>query len=475
MGRRADRFSKGQPVRIISLGCPVPSPNVDNHSIANAPSLFDYDACIIDMQAVSEQIEGIAASTLNAKAPDGRAVSAGESGAFHFGLAELLELRQFEFRQLLDNGGILVLFVYPNVRHPGVASFPGLNRYSLIPSPDGDPFTWPTLRPGDGKDVQVTAPQHPASGFLADLSNRIRYRAMFDLPASSKGEVVGRSIGGAAVAAEFRVGPGRIVALPPTDNLATAQRKAFSASLLEMIERLVEEPDLAAAPVWVRRYDSPEASAARDELAEAEAELKQSERRVKEAQTLVADSTRFEGMLWQSDNASFRETVHDAFRVLGYSVAGAEGSTEIRDGAETALLELVSAANAVSDRLYLTLQQRVEEYYLRRRARPKGIIVGNGHRQTDPRIRREPFPKALVEACETFGYALIPVEALYELVTFAGEAVDEPEILEEIRRSIAETAGVLEVSLEEEPEEGENDASSVAVGNGAVAATSEFS
>lgn len=466
-------------MRIISIGCPVPSPNVDNHSIANAPSIFDYDACIIDMQAVSEQIEGIAASTLNAKAPDGRSVSAGESGAFHFGLAELLELRQLEFRQLLDNGGILVMFVYPNVRHPGVASFSGLNRYSLIPTPEGDPFKWPTLRPGDGKDVQVTVAQHPASGFLEDLSNRIRYRAMFDLPATSKAEIVGRSIGGAAVAAEFRVGPGRILALPPTENLASTQRKAFSASLLEMIERLVEEPDLAAAPVWVRRYDTPDASAARDELSEAESELKQAERRVKEAQTLVADSTRFGGMLWQSDNASFRETVHDAFRVLGYSVAGADDNSEIRDGTEVALLELASATNAVSDRLYLALQQRVEEHYLRRKVRPKGIIVANGHRQTDPRIRREPFPKALVEACETYGYALIPVEALYELVTFVGEAADEPEVLEEIRKSIADTAGVLEVSLEEEVEEDvgeeEVDSSNVAAGNGAVAAPAEAS
>lgn len=465
-------------MRIISLGCPVPSPNVDNHSIANAPSLFDYDACIVDMQAVSEQIEGIAASTLHAKAPDGRAVSAGESGAFHFGLAELLELRQLEFRQLLDGGGTVVLFVYPNVRHPGIASFPGLNRYSLIPSPEGDPFKWPTLRPADGKDVQVAVPQHPASGFLADLSNRIRYRAMFDLPASANGQVVGRSVGGAAVAVEFRVGPGRILALPPTDNLATAQRKAFSASLLEMIERLVEQPDLSTAPVWVRRYDTPEASAARDELAEAEAELKQAERRVKEAQALVVDTTRFEGLLWQSDNASYRETVHDAFRVLGYSIAGGAGSTELRDGTAVALLELTSAAGAVSDRLYLSLQQRVEDHYLRRRARPKGIIVANGHRQTDPRIRREPFPRTLIDACENFGYVLIPVEALYELVTFASEAADEPELLEEIRRSIADTAGVLEVSLEEEPEEeddGEDELepSNATAGNGTLAAPAE--
>jgi len=159
-------------VRIISIGCPVPSPNVDNHSIANAPSIFDYDACIIDPQSVSEQIEGIAASTLDVKAPDGRLISLGESGAFHFGLGELLEQRRRELQQLMECGGLIVMFIYPSVRHPNVASYPGLNRYSLIPGPEGDPFKWPSLRPADGKDVRPAIPQHPVSGFLDDLGGR---------------------------------------------------------------------------------------------------------------------------------------------------------------------------------------------------------------------------------------------------------------------------------------------------------------
>ena len=452
-------------MRIISIGCPVPSPNVDNHSIANAPSIFDYDACIIDPQAVSEQIEGIAATTLDAKAADGRSVGLGESGAFHFGLGELLEQRQWELRQLLDRGGVLVLFVYPNVRHPSVASFPGLHRYSLIPAPESDPFRWPALRPADGKDVRPTIPQHAATGFLDDLAGRLRYRALFDLKASDgaqDAQIVGRSIGGAAVAAEFRVGAGRIVALPPADNLASSQRKAFSASLLELIERLAQEPDAGAAPVWVRRYDSPEASTARDELASAQNELKQAQRRVAEAESLLADATRFQTMLWQSRNHAFRDVIEDAFRVLGYTVSASDDELELRDGADTSAVEIASANEAVSDRLYLTLQQRIEEQYLRRRSRPKGIIVANGQRQTDPRIRREPFPKTLVNACETYGYALIPVEALFELVSFAGEASDEPDVLEDIRRSIAETAGVLEIAVEEEGDEEEVDATAAA-------------
>ena len=462
-------------MRIISIGCPVPNPSVDNHSIANAPSIFDYDACVIDLQSVSEQIEGMAASTLDVKAPDGRAITQGESGAFHFGLAELLQQRRLEFQQLLDRGGLIILFAYPNVRHPNVPSFPGLNRYSLIPGPDSDPFKWPTLRPADGKDVSPTIPEHAASDFLNDLAGRLRYRALFDFQASSEATVIARSVGGAAVAAEFKLGPGRIVALPPADALSSSQRKAFSTGLLEMIERLVQEPEQSAAPVWVRRYDTPEASEARDQLATAQDELKQAQRRVTEAESLVADTTRFQTMLWQSQNQAFRDVIQDAFRVLGYTIAPAESGIELRDGADLSVVELSSANNALSDRLYLTLQSRIEEQYLRRKSRPKGIIVGNGFRQTDPRIRREPFPRTLVDACETYGYAIIPVEALFELVTFATEAADEPEVLEEIRRSIAEASGVLEIALEEEVEEEEVEAASAPAGNGAVAAPAEAS
>jgi len=440
-------------MRIISIGCPVPSPNVDNHSIANAPSIFDYDACVIDPQAVSEQIEGIANMTLDVKSPDGRAISPGESGAFHFGLGELLESRQHELRQLMERGGLLVVFAYANVRHPSVASFPGLNRYSLIPSPEGDPFKWPSLRPADGKDVRSTIPQHAASGYLDDLAGRLRYRAVLDLNDSHDGVVLGRSVGGAVVAAEFRVGAGRIVVLPPPDALAATQRKVFSSALLECIERLMQEPDAEEAPLWVRRYDTPESSSVRDELSAAELELKQAQRRVQEARSLLADATRLQGMLWQSQNAAFRDVIEDAFRLLGYSVTSGDDAMEIRDGTESVLVEIASSNNAVSDRLYLTLQQRIEEHYLRRKSRPRGVIVANGLRETDPRIRREPFPRTLVNACETYGYALIPVEALFELVTFAAEASDEPELLEEIRRSIAETAGVLEIALEEDVED----------------------
>ena len=447
-------------MRIISIGCPIPSPQVDNHSIANAPSIFDYDACIIDPQAVSEQIDSIAYSSGELKAPDGRVIGLGESGAYHFGLAELLQQRQFEFQQLLDNGGVIVMFAYPNVRHQSVPSIPGLNRYSLIPQPTGDLFRWPQLRPGDGKDTRSVATNHPAADYLDELAGRLRYRAIFDVSTDTEATVLGRSIGGAVIAIECAVGAGRLVVLPPPDSIIASQLKQFTDAILELVTRLAEDPDAAAEPVWVRRYDSPEASAARQELGEAEASLKQAQRRVREAEALLTDATRFQRLLWQSQNHNFREVVSDAFRLLGYQVAGSDEALEIRDGSESLLVEVASANHAVSDRLYLTLQQRIEEHYLRRKQRPKGLIVANGHRETDPRIRRRTFPDTLTNACTTFGYALIPTEALYELVSYALEARDEPELLVEIRASIAETSGVLEIASEDDELEAEPTAAS---------------
>ncbi len=457
-------------MRIISIGCPIPNPQVDNHSIANAPSIFDYDACIIDPRAVSEQIDGLAEGTLNLRAPDGRAVAAGESGAFHFGLGELLEQRRLELLQLVEHGGLIVLFLHPNVRHPNVPSFPGLDRYALLPAPEGDPFHWPRLRPADGRDVRATIPQHPVAGYLDDLAGRLRYRAILDLRPDQGAQIVGRSIGGAALAAEFPVAAGRIIALPaPNDQLSTSQRKTFTAALLELIERMSHAEASGNAPHWVSRFDGPEAADARQRLTEANAALTEAQRRVTEARALLDDTIRFQSLLWRSDRL-FEETVREAFRVLGYTVPATDGPIELRDGSDTALLEIASSSSAVSDRVYLTLQQRIEERYLSRRVRPKGIIVANGQRQTEPKLRRQAIPQTLINACETYGYTLIPVEALFELVSFALEESDDPEALAELRQSIANTAGVLEIVPEEEEVDETEEAEPAAAGaNGATA------
>ena len=46
-------------MRILSLGFPMPGPQVDNHSFASAPVFFDYDAIVVNPLALSQFIEEV--------------------------------------------------------------------------------------------------------------------------------------------------------------------------------------------------------------------------------------------------------------------------------------------------------------------------------------------------------------------------------------------------------------------------------
>ena len=72
----------------------------------------------------------------------------------------------------------------------------------------------------------------------------------------------------------------------------------------------------------------------------------------------------------------------------------------------------------------------------------------------------------LANACSTFGYALIPADALFTLVTYALEAAHDPEgdaaevaqTLAAIRQTILYTEGLIAVEEQEEEAADEDDA-----------------
>lgn len=464
-------------MRIVTIGCPVPDRDVDNHSIANAPSLFDYDACVIDMQALSDQVQSIAAGAGEFKSSDGRQTHNAASTSAAYGLAELLEQRRYELRRLAERGGIIVAFAYPNLPHPEVVGMPGFERYTILPAPAGAtaPFRWPLLRPAEGKEIVPAADRHPAAGYVDALASRLRYRALWDTAAAGFPEgvsVLAKSVGGAAVAIELALGAGRLVLLPPADGLTPTTRQVFTAAVLDLVRRLHEGEGGADPPLWVARYDTGEIAAAREAARTASDGLAEAARASAEADALLGDASRHQTILWRGDPAGFEAAIVDGFRTLGYNIASQAGApVELRDRDEVTLLETASSEGAISERAYLNLQRRIEEHFLKHGVRPHGAIVASGHRLTDPRLRRNQFAAPLLNACETYGYALIPADALYELITYALEDPDY-DGLAEIRASIRETRGLIEIDPAEEGDaDPVEEVGASAAANGAAAET----
>ncbi|PZC45392.1 MAG: hypothetical protein DK306_001524 [Chloroflexi bacterium] len=450
-------------MQIVSLGFPLPNPQVDNHSLANAPSLFEYDACIIDPRVVSTQIEEIVSGSGAFKSPDGVPLQAGATGAFHYGLGELLQQRHEELVRLLGRGGTVAVMAYPNVPHSRVTTLPGADRYSILPAAPGVVYRAPQLVPGDGRTIQALDPTHPWSVYLNDLRGKLRYRAYWNLDAIPQTEadatVFARSDGGAAVGVEFKVGAGRLVFLPPPgSDMPGKARKPLTDAIVESVQRTLEDRGDEKSPGWLRSFSLPGLSEAQKILRSSQQEFAEAESRLVEAQAHVTDASKYHGLLWSAGHYSFEPLVRGAFRELGFTVSpNLNQAVDIREGNETALVELDASSQTVGEGAYLALQRRVEAEFLRSGVRRKGIVVVNGERMTEPDKRRTPHTDALLNACDNFGYALITGDVLFSLVTYALEGANS-DTLEAIRETILETDGLLQVEESDADDTPDDDA-----------------
>ena len=444
-------------MRVVSLGHSLPNAVVDNHSIANAPALFEYDACVLDPLTISTQIETILAETGEFRTADGVPVQAGAGGAFHYGLGELLQQRRLELQRLLERGGLVVVFGRPTAPHPAITTLPGADRYCYLPAAPGVIYRPPQLIAGFGRQIQTDSAGHPFAGYLHDYAGRLAYYAHWQIPAvpdfDSIGRVFGSSPGGAAAAVEFRALGGRIVFIPPPHvDPRGRERFTFTASMLECIQRALESPEQTPAPTWVAGYDLPGLSDAAKAAENATAQSDAARGQATAAQAMLSEAEKFRGLLWRGSHYDFEPLVRDAFRALGFRVSpDLNVPAELWVANEVAFLETDAADSTVKERAYLALQRRIEEAFLTRGERRPGIIVVNGERLKALADRTQPYSAALKSACETFGYALIPAEALFELVRYALEGADAA-TLAEIRRTILETEGLIVVE-EREPDD----------------------
>ena len=470
-------------MRVVSIGYALPDPQVDNHSIANAPALFEYDACVIDPRTLSRQIEEIVAGTRDHRTADSMPIQPGATGAFQFGLGELLTQRRQELGRLLDRGGVVVLFGYPNVPHGGVSGLPGADRYGILPAPSGVQYRPPQLVLGTGGGIRAVNPSHPFSVFLDDLAAKLRYQAYWNLSAipdfAEIGTLIGQSHGGAAVCVEFRVGPGRIVFVPPTQIEPQGKdRTAVKDALLESISRSLESPEQEQAPAWVRNFVLPGLAEARTHMEEAEQTFAEAESRLVETGAYLTEASKYLGLLWRGGRYGFEPLVRDALRLLGFTVTpDLNQPAELQEDESIALLEVDASGQTVKENAYLSLQRRIEQEFLRSGVRRKGVIVVNGQRQQTPDEREAPYTKLLENACENFGYALVPGDTLFTLVTYALESA-EAATLTEIRRIILNAEGRLVVQETEEETEGAAeedgvDLPDVALGSNGETATGE--
>ena len=434
-------------MRILSLGFPMPGPQVDNHTFANAPSFFDYDAIVVDPLALSQLIDEVVAGNAEHTTRSREPVANTSTGQGAVGLAALLRDRRDETARLLARGGLVVCFAYPNVVHQAVTGFSGCDRYFWLPTPPGIEYSEPALRRGTGTEIAPTEQEHPFGPYCQQFRGKLAYHAYFadDTP----GRVFARSAGGAVVGVDLTLDRGRVVFLPPPARPpAGEQRYAFSNAIQAAIRRTLRLASTASPPAWLRQYDVPglsERLASRDE---AQQEAAESQEALATSVEAVAELESYRRLLWQEGTYGLAEPVRAALGLLGFQVVAQDIDTPAELWLEAehhtntiALLEVDASDEAVGMDGHHRLRHRLEEAIAAGKSK-RGLLIINGYRTQPPDQRQRQYQDSLAVAAKTMRYCVTTAEQLFHAVRATLEG--DKATARAFRDRLLSTEGVLQ-------------------------------
>ena len=429
--------------RLLSISHPLRHPRADNHSIFNAPSVFDYDAIVVDPGGVFESILDVVETRAEHFTHTDTPIANGETTATHAGLGELLRRRQHEFARALERGAIVVVFMHPQASIPGVSTFSGLDRYFFLPAPAGLGWDARLIQGGEGASAAVTDHAHPFARVIDVLRQDLRYHAYFDDRAAGfagNARVLARSSGGAPVAAEFTVGAGRIVFVPEPRSPGGALALELASAVIESVAAMLGRAQ-GASPVWLADVPLTGLPAREAAVTQARATLDSARSALEEAEFARAELAVLRDVLWTESPRSLAIGVERCLALLGFEPSG-EGSVRALEGA--LLVEVAGSEREVGMGPHYTLRARLDEVIAKEQRAPRGLVVANGQRLTPPEERTHEWDESLRVASEATRYALITAPELFMTASAALDGLPA-EALANIRLRMMTTDGLVQL------------------------------
>jgi len=427
-------------MRVLSIGFPLPNVAIDNYSALSAPSYSDYDVLIVDPASITRDVHDLLTDVRNFEAQDDRPVLNAPTTSTSVSATDQLRRRLDETTRLLENGGLVVVFGRPDATTAGLLGFEGCDRYHWLPAPAGLAWGPPFVRAAEGKTVRIVAEQHPFAEVLREHRKEAGYRAMFDdrqAAIRTHGRTIASGGSRVPIAMEFEVLGGRVTFIPVLSEATGTNRTALAQDIVDACRRLSGSDFLAEAPYWTRSVALPGLEQVEAELEEAETAANEATARLTAVRERQDELARHRRLLWE-DGAPFAQAATEALRMLGFSVTSTSPDPLVveSDGV-SAFVEIESSREQVVEWPYVRLQRRIEEHLLKTGSAPKGMVIANGFRMTEPEQRSEETSEPLRIACENYRFGLVTARDVFELVRRVLGGADEATLLGLRRRIMA--------------------------------------
>jgi hypothetical protein len=194
-------------------------------------------------------------------------------------------------------------------------------------------------------------------------------------------------------------------------------RYVMSDDLQAGIRRALGAEAAGREPVWLRAFDLPglDERAVALEVARQARDVAQAA--LDDAQAAYDDLAHYRRLLWQEGALGLNASVLDALRLIGADVyAHDPNALELRIDGCHVLLEIEASEHEIDLAPHYRLRQRIESAIERRGEAPRGLIVVNGRRLSQPSERGGEISDALRVAAETMRYCIAPASTLFTAV-----------------------------------------------------------
>ncbi len=433
-------------MRVLSLSHRLPGILIDNHTILNAPALFDYDTIVWDVGGVMATIRQAARGEGEFLTFADRSVVNGANVEGAAGLAALLQRRRDEVQRALERGATLVVYAFPPTHFSGVAGFTGLDSYWVIPAPAGLAWDAATMPAGEGVQAAVVDHDHPFVAVYETYQRDLLYRLYFDDRApgfARHAKVFLRSAGGAPIGVEFPVLNGRVVFMPPPRH---AGEDWFASDEGAAIGRALEAllgTSSASAPYWASDLAVPGLEERQDAVERARSAVEQAETALDEAQAALTERAAVRDVVWAQGDATLLAAALTCAEAIGFERGlTPEGHAVLLDGETQVHLVAAASTEAVGMSAHYRLRQRLDGVIAQRAVAPRGLLIVNGQSMSSPAERQREIEDSLRVAAEATRYAVLPARALFAAAVTALEGASD-ESLAAIRARILGTEGVV--------------------------------
>lgn len=456
--------------KILAVDFELKGKNIDQISFSNKSSFTDYDVVIIDPYKIFATISHMALKSNGSVEVDS---DFGKSYSITMGR------RAEETKLLLEKaGGIVVCFLRakePILRYILRYKFKNdyienVHCYSWLPS---QTYFWhfdykdissrsplgkagikklkrvkdykfssnsfnPT--PRYGSEIKEIDKTHSFSQYFSALRGEIYFETVINNTALIEiGKPIAKNKVGEVVALELPFGQGKFIFLPPLAENSDIEK--VSGILIDCIQKSLHWTQPFTKPVWASKYELPGDSEVEKESTTLQGKMMELE---KKKQTIGKRKIKLEmlrGLLYEQGKYKLEPSVREAFRILDFQqVLEPEEYEEeydlyIKEKDLKIIGEVEGTNKQVDVKKYRQLLDYIEAE-IEKDKNVKGILIGNGFSDIDPKKRTEQFTPQAISGCKRRKFCRMTT---YELFKAARAVLSNPcnkELKESIRKKI---------------------------------------